>query len=81
MNGFLRNILIVVAWVLIAFGPILGLWMVWDIISGVHTFLGGPTFVLRQWLGLIAGALAPVAQGGALLVAVRIYDRVTEVKS
>ena len=81
MNSFLRNILLFVAWLLIAIGPVLGLWMVWDMISGVHTFLGGPTFVLRQWLGLIAGGLAPVAQGGALLVAVRIYDRVTEPKS
>ncbi|WP_447909154.1 hypothetical protein [Brevundimonas bullata] len=81
MNSFLRNILLFVAWLLIAIGLVLGLWMVWDMISGVHTFLGGPIFVIRQWLGLIAGGLAPVALGGALLVAVRIYDRVTEAKS
>ena len=81
MSGLLRNILAFVAWILIALGPILGLWMVWDILSGAHTLLGGPTFVLRQGLGLIAGALAPVAQGGALLVALRIYDRVTEARS
>lgn len=70
--------LTIIAWALMALGPILGLWAVLDILTGGHTFGGSVDIVLRQWLTLLMTVLGPVAQGAVLLLAIRIYERLVE---
>ncbi|MDI6624259.1 MAG: hypothetical protein QME55_05975 [Brevundimonas sp.] len=78
MTALIKRILIGVAWALIGLGPLLGLWMAFDILSGSHQLMGGPTFILRQWMTLLMSMLGPVAQGAVLLLAVGIYGRLVE---
>ena len=81
MTQLTRRVLTIVAWTLLVLGPVLGLWIIVDILSGAHTVGGPQDFVLRQWLTWVLAVLGPVAQGAVLLLAVRIYERLAEGRS
>ena len=78
MTLLAKRALTLIAWALVVLGPILGLWMIVDVVSGAHTVLGPQDFVLRQWLTWVLTVLGPVAQGAVLLLAIRIYERLME---
>lgn len=78
MTQLAKRVLTVVAWALLVLGPVLGLRMIVDVVSGTHTVGGAQDFVLRQWLTWVLAVLGPVAQGAILLLAIRIYERLVE---
>lgn len=78
MTQVAKRVLTVIAWALMALGPLYGLWTVLEIVTGAHTVLGPADFVLRQWMTWLMVALGPVAQGAVLLLTMRIYERLVE---
>ena len=78
MTRLAKRVLTIVAWLLLVLGPVLGLWMIVDVVTGAHTIVGPQDFVLRQWLTWVLAVLGPVAQGAVLLLAIRIYERLVE---
>jgi hypothetical protein len=78
MTQLAKRVLTIVAWALVVLGPVVGLWIIVDVVSGAHTVLGPQDFILRQWLTWVLAVLGPVAQGAVLLLAIRIYERLVE---